>query len=83
MTPEQVQQTMQSLVRMSLRTAQISAGLTLALWKEGLLTEKAAEGFSIHLRDLAETLEQADDHVAAEFATAANLLLRPSPKAQG
>lgn len=61
----------------------LTAGLTLRMWKEGMLKPEEASGYVEILQELAKLYEDGDELHAAELWTVANLIQSQSPKGRG
>ena len=57
----------------------LTAGLTLQMWKDGLLTSENSAGYAAILKELALLYEHGDEKTAAELLTASNLIQRQNP----
>jgi succinylglutamate desuccinylase len=54
----------------------LTAGLTLRMWKDGLLTLENSAEYAAILKELALLYEHGDEKTAAELLTASNLIQR-------
>jgi hypothetical protein len=54
----------------------LTAGLTLRMWKDGILTSENSAEYAAILKELALLYEQGDEKTAVELLTVSNLIQR-------